>query len=55
MTVGAIATGDRWHYKQRLFDDRFEFRPDFQYITNAGGDKGDPHAMVGGLRFKISL
>ncbi len=29
--------------------------PDFQYITNAGGDKGDPHAMVGGLRFKISL
>ncbi len=29
--------------------------PDFQYITNAGGDKGDPHAMVGGLRFKMSL
>ena len=29
--------------------------PDFQYITNAGGDKGDPHAMVAGLRFKISM
>lgn len=29
--------------------------PDLQYITNAGGDKGDPHAMVGGLRFKISI
>jgi len=29
--------------------------PDFQYITNAGGRKGDPHAMVAGLRFKISL
>jgi porin len=29
--------------------------PDFQYITNAGGDKSDPHAMVAGLRFKMSL
>jgi porin len=29
--------------------------PDFQYITNAGGDKSDPQAMVAGLRFKMSL
>lgn len=29
--------------------------PDFQYVTNAGGDKGDRHVMVGGLRFKISV
>jgi len=29
--------------------------PDFQYVTNAGGDKGDPHAMVAGIRIKMSL
>ncbi|MFQ5412095.1 MAG: carbohydrate porin [Phycisphaerae bacterium] len=30
-------------------------RPDFQYIANAGGDKGDLHAMVAGIRIKMSL
>ncbi len=29
--------------------------PDFQYVVNAGGLKGDPHAMVAALRFKMSL
>ncbi len=29
--------------------------PDFQYITNTGGDNDDPHTMVAGLRFKMSL
>jgi porin len=29
--------------------------PDFQYVTNAGGNKGDAHAMVAGLRLKFSL
>ena len=29
--------------------------PDLQYITNTGGDKDDPHTMVAGLRFKMSL
>jgi len=29
--------------------------PDFQYITNAGGDKDDRNAMVAGLRVTISL
>jgi carbohydrate-selective porin OprB len=29
--------------------------PDFQYVTNAGGKKDDPHAMVAGLRLKFSL
>lgn len=29
--------------------------PDLQYITNVGGDKNDPHAMVAGLRIKMSL
>ena len=29
--------------------------PDLQYITNAGGDKNDRHAMVAGLRIRMSL
>lgn len=29
--------------------------PDFQYITNTGGDKDDPHTAVAGLRFRMSL
>ncbi len=29
--------------------------PDLQFIANAGGDKDDRNALVGGLRFKMSL
>ena len=29
--------------------------PDFQYITNTGGDKDDPHTAVAGLRFRMSF
>lgn len=27
--------------------------PDFQYVTNAGGRKDDPHAMVAGVRVRV--
>ncbi len=29
--------------------------PDLQFITNTGGDDGDPDTFVGGIRFKMSL
>ncbi len=29
--------------------------PDFQFITNTGGNAGDPDTFVGGLRFRMSL
>lgn len=29
--------------------------PDFQCITNAGGRKGDPHAMIAGIRIRMDL
>ncbi|MCP4246989.1 MAG: carbohydrate porin [bacterium] len=29
--------------------------PDFQFVTNTGGDKNDPNTFVAGLRFKMSL
>jgi len=29
--------------------------PDFQYIVNTGGAKDDPHTLVAGVRFKMSL
>jgi porin len=31
----------------------FIVSPDFQYLTNAGGHKDDPYAMVAGLRLRI--